>query len=89
MFKFLFGAKDKKPEVKRETQRETVLRAQQELNDILASLSPKAKITIYPEEGTFTIALPEQMPDEAKALPSPAKPEDNPETPPTQTTEAA
>ena len=73
MFKFLFGAKQAAPEVKRETQRETVLRAQTELNEILAGLSPKARITIYPEEGTITIDLPEQMPDEAKALPAPEK----------------
>ena len=71
MFKFLFGARAEAPVVKRETQRETVERAQRELNEILATLSPKARITIYPEEGTFTIDLPEQMPDEAKALPAP------------------
>lgn len=71
MFKFLFGAKDKAPAVKQETQRETVERAQRELNEILATLSPKARITIYPEEGTLTVELPEQMPDEAKALPAP------------------
>ncbi|MCC5965974.1 MAG: hypothetical protein JJU24_07540 [Natronohydrobacter sp.] len=89
MFKFLFGAKDSKPEVKRETQRETVMRAQKELNDILAGLSPKAKITIYPEEGTFTISLPEQMPDEARALPAPAKPAVEPAASPAKATEAA
>lgn len=72
MFKFLFGNKAAAPEIKRETQRETVERAQKELNEILASLTPKARITIYPEEGTLTIALPEQMPDEAKALPAPS-----------------
>ncbi len=75
MFKFLFGAKDTAPAVKQETQRETVIRAQKELNEILAGLSPKARITIYPEEGTLTIELPEQMPDEAKALPAPANTE--------------
>lgn len=71
MFKFLFGNKDKTPQVKRETQRETIERAQSEINEILATLSPKPRITIYPEEGSFTIELPEQMPDEAKALPAP------------------
>ena len=74
MFKFLFGNKANAPEMKRETQRETVERAQGEINEILATLSPKPRITIYPEEGTFTIELPEQMPDEAKALPSPEAP---------------
>lgn len=71
MFKFLFGNKAEAPEIKRETQRETILRAQSEINEILATLSPKPRITIYPEEGSFTIDLPEQMPDEAKALPAP------------------
>lgn len=76
MFKFLFGNKADAPEIKRETQRETVERAQKELNEILAMLTPKAQITIYPDEGTLTIDLPEQMPDEAKALPAPeGKPE--------------
>jgi hypothetical protein len=72
MFKFLFGNKAAAPEIKRETQRETVERAQKELNEILAALAPKARITIYPDEGTLTIELPEQMPDEAKALPAPS-----------------
>lgn len=89
MFRFLFGAKDSVPKIKRETQRETVLRAQRELNEILAGLSPKARITIYPEEGTFTIDLPEQMPDEAKALPAPAKTEAHPTATPDKATEAA
>lgn len=71
MFKFLFGKKDKAPEVKIETQRETVLRAQKELNDILITLSPKARITVCPEDGSFEIDLPEHMPDEALALPAP------------------
>lgn len=71
MFKFLFGNKASAPEIKRETQRETLVRAQREINEILATLSPKPKITLYPEEGTLTIELPEQMPDEAKALPAP------------------
>ncbi len=72
MFKFLFGNKASAAEIKRETQRETIERAQREINEILATLSPKAKITIYPDEGTMTIDLPEQMPDEAKALPAPS-----------------
>ncbi len=71
MFKFLFGNKANAPEIKRETQRETVERAQKELNEILVTLAPKARITIYPDEGTLTIDLPEQMPDEARALPAP------------------
>jgi len=89
MFKFLFGTKDSAPAIKRETQRETVVRAQKELNNILAGLSPKARITIYPEEGTFTIELPEQMPDEAKALPAPAKTEAKAAPTPEKASEAA
>ena len=72
MFKFLFGNKAAAPQITRETQRQTVERAQRELNEILAALTPKARITIYPAEGTLTIDLPEQMPDEAKALPAPS-----------------
>jgi hypothetical protein len=71
MFRFLFGNKASTPQIKRETQRETVERAQKEINEILVTLTPKARITIYPEEGTLAIELPEQMPDEAKALPAP------------------
>ena len=71
MFKFLFGSKSDAPAVKRETQRETVTRALREVNEIMAELDPKPRITIYPEEGTLSIELPEQMPDEAKALPAP------------------
>lgn len=73
MFKFLFGNKADAPQVKRETQRETLLRAQSEINEILATLTPKPRVTIYPEEGTLTIDLPDQLPDEAKALPAPDK----------------
>lgn len=80
MFKFLFGDKTAAAVVKHETQRETVLRAQAEINDILATLTPKPRITIYPEEGTFTIDLPDQMPDEAKALPAPQPATTEPET---------
>lgn len=72
MFSFLFGTKNATPSRPPETQRETVLRAQKELNDILANLSPKPRITIFPEEGTLAIDLPAQMPDEVAALPSAA-----------------
>ncbi|MCC5963532.1 MAG: hypothetical protein JJU09_10425 [Rhodobacteraceae bacterium] len=81
MFKFLFGSKSDAPEVKRETQRETVTRALREVNEIMADLDPKPRITIYPEEGTLSIELPEQMPDEAKALPAPEAKPKAPEAP--------
>ncbi|WFE73474.1 hypothetical protein [Roseinatronobacter sp. S2] len=85
MFKFLFGRTSKKPEViVRETQRETVMRTVRELNEILPGLSPRASIGVDLQHGTLSIALPEQMPDEAKALPAPEpKPEPEPETPKT------
>lgn len=73
MFSFLFGKKAKAPEVKPETQRETIERAQEEINKILSNLTPKPSITITPEDGTLKIHLPEQMPDEPKALPAPSQ----------------
>ena len=54
-----------------ETQRQTVERALTEVNEIVASLSDKPKITIDPATGAIELALPEQMPDEALALPAP------------------
>ena len=72
MFKFLFGTAEKviaAPAA--ETQRQTVERAVRELNDVLVTLSPKARITVYPDEGTISVALPDQMPDERLALPKP------------------
>lgn len=76
MFRFLFGKGNVTgPAVVQETQRQTITRASREINEILATLSPKARITIYPEEGTLSIDLPEQMPDEAKALPAPSRPD--------------
>ena len=71
MFNFLFGKKTKKAEKKPETHRETIIRAQEEINNILSTLTPKATITINPEQGTLTINLPDHMPDEPKALPAP------------------
>lgn len=74
MFKFLFKNSDKGTKVVvAETQRQTVERALQELNGILVALTPKAKITVYPDEGTLSVTLPDQMPDEALSLPAPDK----------------
>lgn len=82
MFKFLFGRASKKPEViVRETQRETVMRTVRELNEILPGLSPRASIGVDLQNGTLSIALPEQMPDEAKALPAPEPEPETPKTP--------
>jgi len=74
MFKFLFKKSDKDAQVVvAESQRQTVERALRELNGILVTLTPKAKITIYPDEGTLSVTLPDQMPDEALSLPAPDK----------------
>ena len=72
MFKFLFNKSTKATQVTvAETQRETVERALKELNEVLVTLTPKARITVYPDEGTISVALPDQMPDEQLALPAP------------------
>jgi len=54
-----------------ETQRQTIDRAMGEVNEILALMTAKPKITFDPETGTIALALPDQMPDEALALPAP------------------
>ena len=69
MFKFLFGKKDQKVVI--ETQRETVVRTVDELNAVLALMGDKPKIGIDLNSGALTIDLPDQMPDEALALPAP------------------
>ena len=71
MFKFLFRGRDKTPEVKIETQRETFTRLVEELNDALGKLADKPAVTIEPATGRISFELPEQFPDEALALPSP------------------
>ncbi|MEM7471304.1 MAG: hypothetical protein AAF340_08125 [Pseudomonadota bacterium] len=70
MFRFLFGKKPEEAVVK-ETQRETVERALGEVNEILGAMAVKAKIAVNLETGLLEIDLPEQMPDEALALPKP------------------
>ena len=69
MFKFLFRKKE--VEVVKETQRETAERALQELNEVLGGMAVKAKIAVDLESGLLELELPEQMPDEALALPAP------------------
>lgn len=74
MFKFLFGkSATPVPQPVLETQRETLTRALREVNEILVTLTPRAKITVYPDEGTISVTLPDQMPDEALALPAPQR----------------
>ena len=76
MFKFLFGKKD--VEVAIETQRETATRSLKELNTILAGLDPKPALQVDMNSGQIEVTWPDQMPDEALALPAPEekKPED-------------
>lgn len=71
MFNFLFRRKNGKVETKIETQREVIARALDEVNDLIALMDPKPAITIEPSSGQISLALPEQMPDEALALPAP------------------
>ncbi|QQA43746.1 hypothetical protein [Pelagovum pacificum] len=77
MFKFLFGRKSDVPQVVRETQRETIERALGEINEITALMDPKPKFVVDGQTGHLELDLPDQLPDEALALPSPA---DEPET---------
>ncbi|MEY1555383.1 hypothetical protein AB3Y40_07075 [Yoonia sp. R2331] len=86
MFKFLFGQKGTVEAVK-ETQRQSATRALEELNAVLAGLSDQPRITIAPGETTITIEWPDQMPDEAKALPAPT-PEEQTEAPEAPETDA-
>ena len=76
MFKFMFGRGAGKPAA--ETQRQTVARAVEELNGVLAGMTDKAVVGIDLNSGLLTVELPEQMPDEALALPAPEVEEDTP-----------
>lgn len=70
MFKFLFGrrvSEDATPE----TMRQQLERALAEVNGLVAQLDPKPALTFDPHSGEISLDLPEQMPDEALALPAP------------------
>lgn len=69
MFKFLFGKSGGKAVI--ETQRDTVMRTVDELNAVLALMADKPVIGVDLNTGLITIDLPDQMPDEALALPAP------------------
>lgn len=69
MFKFLFGKKGGKAVI--ETQRETVARSVDALNVVFAGMADKPKIGVDLNSGMLTVDLPDQMPDEALALPAP------------------
>ncbi len=80
MFKFLFGKKGQVEAVK-ETQRQTAERALAELNAVLSGLSTQPRIAIAPGAAIITIDWPEQMPDEAMALPAPSSDDLTPKDP--------
>lgn len=69
MFKFLFGKSDGKAVI--ETQRDTVVRTVDELNAVLALMADKPVIGVDLNTGLIAVDLPDQMPDEALALPAP------------------
>lgn len=70
MFKFLFGEKIKAA-ITPETKRQKLERALAEVNEVLAALDPKPKISIDIEAGRVDVAMPEHFPDETRALPAP------------------
>lgn len=69
MFKFLFGKTGGKAKI--ETQRDTVARAVEELNSVLALMGNKPTVGVDLNTGLISVDLPDQMPDEALALPAP------------------
>ena len=73
MLNFLFGGKGK---AKNATQREIVETLIKDLNEIVATMADKPKIVVDPNTGALELQLPDQMPDEALALPSPDDGED-------------
>ncbi len=70
MFKFIKSRLGGVKTVK-ENQRQTVQRALAEVNEVVALMDAKPKIVIDPATGAVELELPEQMPDEALALPAP------------------
>lgn len=71
MFKFI-KSRFSRATLVMETQRQTIDRALSEVNEIVGLMLQKPKITIDPQTGTIALDLPEQMPDEALALPAPS-----------------
>ncbi|RLJ59003.1 hypothetical protein BCF46_1145 [Litoreibacter meonggei] len=69
MLKFLFRGREK--EVVVETQRQNFERIISELNSAIDGLPVKPRVTLDPVTGHVELHLPEQMPDEALALPAP------------------
>ena len=74
MFKFIRSKLGAVAAVK-ETQRQTLERALAEVNEVVALMADKPKVTFDPVSGGFSLELPDQMPDEALALPAPSEDE--------------
>lgn len=72
MLNFLFKRRGAKVEVKPETQREAFERLVGELNALMDKEGEKPSITIAPATGHISLGLPEQLSDEALALPAPS-----------------
>jgi len=71
MLKFLFRGREKSAVV--ETQRQRLERIVTELNDAIDGLPVKPRVTLDPVTGHIELHLPEQLPDEALALPAPTQ----------------
>ena len=69
MFKFLFEKVGGKAKVL--TQRVIVERAVADLNGVLALMADKPVVGLDLNTGLISVDLPDQMPDEALALPAP------------------
>ena len=75
MLRFIFGKKNNSATVKTETQRESFERVMAELNGLLADQPIKPSITVDMATGQLVLGLPEQLADEALALPAPTEDE--------------
>lgn len=71
MLKFLFGGRGQPAII--ETKRQSFERLVAELNAAIDELPEKPKVTLDPATGHVAFELPEQMPDEALALPKPVE----------------
>ena len=69
MFNFLRRRLNGK--VVKETQRQVFERAVSELNEIMAGMEDKPEVSVDLNDGQIKFDLPDQMPDEALALPAP------------------
>ena len=71
MLRFIFGKKDDTPTVKTETHRESFERVMAELNTLMADQPVKPSLSVNLETGQLDLTLPDQLADEALALPAP------------------